>query len=273
MSEPRILTKSGNTLICIDDIVLNIDSKNSGKSYFKLKSQFRDRKLYYSYVFRRVNFLKELVELNKIYQGIFYIEFTENQKRWHKLKSKKTNSLRKVEIQNQYCYPIAKSDISRIISITGRESDNVYNEGAELKKTYNKAYNFTFVWERLKDSNIQLEVKKLKQPKHKNRGERNQTYFHCVFDKDLKYCIHTDSHLFSFSKEHFSMLQSGTGNPKTKGEFSGRRPQAKYDQFAMAKGGVITSYEAITLLTKFIGDTRVDCYFKQLIDETSILRP
>ncbi len=69
------------------------------------------------------------------------------------------------------------------------------------------------------------------------------------------------------------MLQKGLPAPKTKGILEGRNPKAKYDHFAIAKGEAVTSYEALILLIKFISDTRVDYYFKHLIEETSKLKP
>ncbi len=151
--------KIWSNLACVEGIILNIHRKNSGKSYFKFKPQFKDKTLYYSYVFRRLDFLDELVRLNKIYNGKFYIEFTEEEERGRKLKSKNPNDLlRKVNIQNQYFNLIDQPNIVRINSIKNIEWGSAYNKDKSFKNIQEHSYNFHFVWERLKDLTMQLEV-------------------------------------------------------------------------------------------------------------------
>lgn len=268
MKELRILEKS-NPLICIDDIIINLDKKNSGKSYFKLKKEFVDDKKYYSYIFRRPRFVDELLRLNEIYKGIFYIEFTEEQKRNRKLKKKKVNTQRKVEIQNKYSQVILTPSYSDIVSTqNGFKDDNVYNVDKNMFHRQDSEYNFHFIWQKLKDSDIQLEVSKLKFSPHNNSGVRRETYFHCIFDFDLKICNHIDSHVFKYNSKDYSKRERDF-SIKTRGLIPGRNPLAKYDHFSMCKNAKITSYEAIVLLTKFLDDTRVDYYFSNLLKDLS----
>ncbi|MBN1645982.1 hypothetical protein JW868_02995, partial [Candidatus Woesearchaeota archaeon] len=197
MKHPRLISGSGdkagiylkNPLICVSDVDIHLDFRNSGDSYMVANPEFGDPRVLYSYVFRRPEFVASMIEIDKSFPGVFYIDASVQQRRNRKLRPVRPVNPLNVLVEENH-REVDRPSIDNLAFLDAPVTHTIYErEPGNPAKPYFPG-NFEVTWSRLDDGMVQLELRILKTSQHHNQGVWRETYVHGMFDLNEGVCNH-----------------------------------------------------------------------------------